>query len=255
MKHKNIFLLLCLSAVIPALFTSCSKDDNPVTSVPLDTASFTYPVKDGNYWKYNLTVTYTDCHPDTIKKYLPDIHANAKVTVLYDTLINSVNTKCFLEQFSWDTIYREARYYYINTDTAFLLYAKNGFSSGFLPPNDKRGSFNILNPPQKILLYPVTTGKHWLIDTNINASKTYLGFENVNTPAGTISCMKTVRTYISGISPPVSYDYYDYYSSKGLIREHVFYDNMIVTTIEYPEGLGTADITGETILTGYSVNP
>ncbi|RPI16269.1 MAG: hypothetical protein EHM58_12320 [Ignavibacteriae bacterium] len=256
MKLSHIFLLI-VTAIIPLFFISCS-EDNPVTpSAPLDTTTFTYPMKDGSYWKYNLTVTYSDFKPDSIKKYFSNVHATARVMVLYDTVINSVNTKCLFEEFLGDTIYREARYYYINTDTAFLLYAHRGFTSGFLPQKDDPPFFNIFDPPQKVLLYPVVTGKHWEIDTSNYSTKTYLGFENVNTQAGIITCMKTVRSYTSYIYPPnsLTVEYYDYYSAKGLVREHVFLDNMEVSTIQYPEGLGIADITGETILTEYFINP
>lgn len=252
MKFKYIFLLF-ITVVIPALFTSCS-EDNPVTTIPIDSATFIYPLHNGNYWKYNITINYSDFEPDTIKKYFPDEHGSAKVTVLYDTIINSISTKCLFEEFTSGTSYREARYYYYNTDTAFLLYAQRGMTSGFLPQKIEPVFFHVFDPPRKVLLYPVVTGRHWKIDTSSNAVKTYLGFENISTQTGTISCMKTIRSYINPIDPLIL-DYYNYYSSKGLVKEHVILNDILVSTPQFPEGLGTADITGETILTEYNINP
>lgn len=250
MKSKYIFLLLII-VVITALFTSCSKD-NPV-NIPLDTETFKYPLKDGNYWIYKCTLTYSDFKPDSIKKYItnPSV-SEVKVSVLYDTVINSVTTKCLQEETIRLGINRKSWQYYINTDSALLLYAGRGISS--MMPKDKKEppALYLYEPPQKVLLYPVVAGKTWHTDTSTYATKKYISFENVNTPVGTISCMKTERSYSY---TPDEFIYYDYFSKKGLIKQYTSFNDMEVSSEQFPEGLGTADMAFDIIVSQFNVSP
>ena len=248
MQYK--YFLIFVAAVL-FLFSSCS-DDNPVKPQDLDTALFTYPIKDGSYWIYYGKTSYSNFSPDSVRNYVSNHYDTNKVTILYDTLINSKTTKCFLNEYSIADGKSYTRYYYIITDTALTWYAYRGFNHGMLPVKDGPGddSLHLCTPPQPVLVYPVTKGRVWYTGTGNAIMRKYIGFENVSTLVGTISCMKTERFYnFNNIS------YFDYYSGKGLIKSNFIFPNVLITTPQYPEGIGTADMNYVSLLNSYKINP
>jgi hypothetical protein len=248
MQYKYFFIFV---AVVLFLFSSCS-DDNPVKPQDLDTSSFTYPVKDGGYWIYYGKTFYTNFNPDSVKNYVSIHYDTNKVTILYDTVINSVTTKCILNEYSISDGKKNTRFYYVITDTALIWFANRGFNNGMLPVKDGPGddSLRLCEPPQPVLVYPVTKGKVWYTGTGNGIMRKYVGFENVSTPAGVISCMKTERFYNF---PNISY--FDYYSGKGIIKSTFIFPNVLITTPQYPEGVGNADMNYESLLNSYRIIP
>lgn len=250
MQYKYFFILV---AAVLFLFNSCS-DDNPVKPQSLDTSSFTYPIKDGSYWIYHGKMTYSNFNPDSVRNYVTNpAYDTNKVTILYDTVIGTINTKCFLNEYSSNTISKKnTRYYYVISDSALIWYAYRGYVAGMLPHLDGPGdedSLRICTPPQAVLVYPVTKGKTWFTGTGNSITRKYIEFENVGSPAGTISCMKTERHYNA---PNLSY--FDYFSGKGLIKSSFVFLNMVISTEQYPEGIGTADMNYVSLLNSYKIN-
>ena len=94
------------------------------------------------------------------------------------------------------------------------------------------------------------TGTEWSFTiTGITTQKKYLGFENVVTPYGIISCMKESVVY--SYSP--SWIFYNYYSKYGLIKSYYTLNDIVHTTIYSPDGDGTYDLTQETIVTSFNI--
>lgn len=270
MREKIAVLYFFILALSSAFLTSCSEDNNNnvITPVPVDSSDFRYPFTDGCIWNYNITTTASDIQPDSILHYFtayPIISGN--VIILYDTVINSVLTKCFLDEFSTNGISYSNRYYYINNDTSLILYAqRQGLGHGLLPLKKIRNHIsnadhdnlnNINNNELKIngdilystLKYPMTTGKQWTNEYSIgNIFKKYLGFENINGPNGIISCMKeqNIYSYFPGT-------FYDYYSKHGLMKTYSFLNDITHTTVVSPDGDGTFDSTTEAVITSYFI--
>lgn len=271
MKNKTVFVYLGMILLSSALMISCSDDEivTPV-SVPVDSSDFRYPFTDGSTWNYTITASVSDVRPDSMKSYFNNVYPlvlNGTVTILYDTLINSVLTKCFTDEFSNNGQTIINRYYYINNDTALILFAQRQPhpASGYLPLRKiKNGivssdldKLNLVNNAElqvltdsltSTLKYPMKTGTTWSWTfENSTTFKKYLGFENVIVPAGTISCMKTelILPYLPEVR------FYSYYSKSGLIKTHVFYNDINLVT---PGGEATVDLTGETVVNSFHIS-
>lgn len=251
-----------------ALMISCTDDQvvTPVT-VPVDSSDFKYPFTDGSTWSYTITSTASDIQPDSILHYFNSYPRafSGTVTILYDTLINSVLTKCFLDEFTNIFSYSN-RYYYINNDTALILYAaRQGNGTGLLPLRkikthlsntdfDNLNSINnneltVYGDTSSTLKYPMTTGTEWTNEYSFgNVTRKYMGFENINGPNGIISCMKEQYSY--SFFPGT---YYNYYSKNGLMKTYSFINDIAHTTVTSPDGDGTFDSTTETVITDYII--
>lgn len=160
------------------------------------------------------------------------------------------------------------RFYYINNDTSLILYARRQTPfSGFLPLGKVRNNFididtdNInevgsefeymLDSLNSTLKYPISTGTEWTFaSTTITTIKKYIGFENVSVPAGTISCMKinVILSYLQSTDRV-----YYYYSKFGLMKGYLSFNDLTVTTVTSPDGIGTIDQTTETVVSSYSI--
>ncbi|MDQ3020166.1 MAG: hypothetical protein M3R36_06320 [Bacteroidota bacterium] len=266
LKIKFIFFYIGLILLSSITIINCS-DDNIVTPLPVDSSDFRYPFKDGSTWNYTITISASDIRPDSILHYFTDYPfvTTGTATILYDTVINSIVTKCFLDEFVSNGIIRYNRYYYVNNDTAMILYARRqqGPASGILPlrktnnvlngtddnnvNNLYNNEFEILNDSlYSTLKYPIVTGTEWSYTPTpgFTISKKYLGFENIAVPAGTISCMKENVVY--SYEPTWLYDYY--YSRFGLIKAYSFFNDITFIPIE-----GTYDLTGETVVTSFNI--
>ncbi len=272
MKIKYIFIYLSLILLSSVAIINCSDDNNNViTPVPVDSSDFRYPFTDGSSWSYTATTSVSDIRPDSILYYFSEypLVTIGTATILYDTTINSVVTKCFLDEFTTKGFSFSNRYYYINNDTALILFAQRqqGPPSGILPlqtiknilPDEDadnlnkvyNNEFEVLNDSlYSTLKYPMVTGTEWSYMINgITINKKYLGFENVTVPAGTISCMK--ESFIYSHSP--SWVFYNYYSKFGLIKAYSSIDDLVFSTVTQPTGIGTIDWKQETAVTSFYI--
>jgi len=270
LKIKFVFIYLGLILLSTVALVNCS-GDNIITPAPVDSSDFRYPFKDGSRWNYTITLSASDIQPDSILYYFNNypLVTNGTATILYDTMINSVVTKCFLDEFTFNGTLRKNRFYYINNDTSLILFARRqqGPPTGILPLKKIK---NILSDPgndysnnvykneleflgdslYSTLKYPMSSGTEWSYIINGNTTtKKYSGFENVIVPAGTISCMKEIVTY--SYSPTGIY--YNYYSKFGLMKTYFLLNNFSVSTPTNPDGIGTVDLTQEVVVTSFNI--
>jgi len=245
---------LTLSLILTVILFSCKSDTvtNSTGITSLDTSSFSYPFAIGNSWTYTEKEYASDIHPDSILHYFSNYPLiwNGTTTILYDTIINNIQTRCFLEVTNGAQT-TQSRSYMINNDTALLMYAQRG--RGFLinPPEDKCGrviynsdygtdeTIHIYDPPYVMLKYPVVTGKVWHTNGIYTTVKKYEGYELIINSAGSFNCMKTSTTYSIIPESP----YYDYYCKYGLLKRTVTFNDVVITNEWFPEGMGTADLT------------
>jgi hypothetical protein len=259
---KSLIYLSTALALSIALI-SCESDtvtnSNGITS--LDTSTFIYPFNIGNSWSYTYKIYASDIHPDSIIHYFSEypLTRSGTVEILYDTIINSIQTRCFLETMIDGQRTLKSRNYMINNDTALLMYAQRGM--GTFPPRDVTGTliYNpdyvtdeeiyIYNPPYTILKYPVVTGRTWNIYGTNNIVKKYEGHELIINSAGTFNCMKTSTVY--SIMPESLY--LDYYCKYGLLKRSVTFNDIVITTEWFPEGIGTADLTHTLTVNSFNI--
>lgn len=277
-------LIIIFIAVISASFiTGCSTD--PVVNSSPDTTTFTYPIQNGNRWNYTRKILYSDIRPDSIRHHFDTgYRAEGRVEILYDTLINSIPVKCFIEEitdFSFnDTTRFSGRVYLANYDSGLVLYGYRGNSIGIPADNNSirytfngntystinrllgsigsgvynRGGFQdtliLENPPALVLKYPIVTGTEWLarhVFQGIN--KRYLGYELVTLPGGIYTCMKTQRKWIK-------YDdlfLYDYHSKYGQLKSDYLIDDIVVSN-EIGQKIGYVDIREVLEVTSFNIN-
>lgn len=268
---SRLVILTCSYFCLIFIFTGCS--DDSVTSTggvyTSDTGSFTYPLKSGSTWSFKRTIKAEDIRPDSIRHYFSNypLMTYGTAAVLYDTVINGINTACILETYNSGQYSSVSRQYMINTDTACIEYAARGYSNfnSFLKPIGNKiyllNTDNIIpdeeirinNPPCEILKYPVLTGKEWTTYKNLGLIRTiekkYMGWQTLQIQANYIKCIETRCIFDLMAQAP----YYAYYSKFGLLKQYVFYDNFLITTEIYPEGIGYADFTDTYLVTSFNI--
>ncbi|MDQ3020165.1 MAG: hypothetical protein M3R36_06315 [Bacteroidota bacterium] len=269
LKIRFVFIYIGLILISSVAIISCS-DDNIVTPLSVDSSDFRYPFTDGSSWNYTITISASDIRPDSIRHYFAayPLVKTGTAKILYDTIINSVATKCFVDEYIDNGFSNSNRYYYINNDTALILYARrqNGLGNGGMLPlrkiiNDLIDSYDklnkiagneleVLDTLYSTLNYPMESGREWSYTLNgTTTNKKYLGFENIIGPLGTISCMKENVVY--SYAPSWLNNYF--YSKYGLIKTYTFINDLVHTSITNPDGDGTFDITEETIVTSFNI--
>jgi hypothetical protein len=198
---KNLTLYFYMLSITLITVSACS-DDPGINNgnANLDTSAFTYPTSIGSVWNYGRVFSAFNIRPDSVRPYLSSypFYSSGNITVVYDTLINGIMTKCFLERYTEihgnDTMTFHARHYYANTDTALLCIAyRSGFGGSGIPFSSNHGikfgkkgrvfptlrevlnymengnpfqaagdSLIIHNIPSTVLKYPIVTNTEWI---------------------------------------------------------------------------------------------
>lgn len=282
MQEKNMqllkrFFLISLPALI---FISCEFSSDP--QIPLE-ENFEYPLAIGNIWEYERTLELFNFRPDSLKNTIQPTRfvTRSIVEVINDTTLQDsihcliVKEKLFEEKdefLSWayysnkpDGLYsyayrsggggvikprerKKLRYEIAGLTFRSLKEASDYFSNflhTFAPSNDTLIYHNI---PRKILAYPPETGKKWtmLQGEPFTIHKSIVGTELVSTEIGNFMCYKIQWTYESSFADNILF--YDYVCEKGLIKRSVFFNNVIISNIDSPDGYGYADTKEESIL-------
>jgi hypothetical protein len=264
---------IILAAFFSFLLISCNEDNttqNGSGNPFVDTSTFVYPITIGSTWNYTRMFNIYNIRPDSIRYHFTGLPVNGSGTIeiVYDTLINGIETRCFVDTYAEKNHVFRSRKYYLNTDSALIVIAYNlGSGSGILPKNQSKfyykagnNSYSSLyqlvnsiqlspsgncsdtliieNPPPHTLKYPIKKDKLWIYryfgsDTIF---KKYSNFENVVVGGTNISCMKT-QVYWSSID----FDSYDYYSKFGKLRSDFLAEDMIVTN-EFGQPIGLIDV-------------
>jgi hypothetical protein len=267
-KIKTIILLIIVLGI-----QSCKHNVNQVSLVD---NNFKYPLKIGNRWTYNVSTTWSDISPDSIRYMLTDTSTVLSVLVERDTVLDTNKVYKLTEGGS----NYGAAGYYSNENNGFIKYGYNDYPGTVLPKskfglrflfngsyyNNIRELVKILeenvplskilrdtiyyfDPPRIIYKYPLEAGNEWLFSTSgIVIYKKVLGKEIINTGTGSVECYK-----IQWIYPNEEFgniEYYEYVGDKGLLKTDITFHNIVITTIEYPDGVGTADVTYERLVSG-----
>ncbi len=273
LKRKNILLAFAAISFLSLALSGCSDDIVNPPAQTIDSSDFKYPFTNGSRWNYHKAESAANIRPDSIVQYFSDFPriTNGTVTILYDTVINSVVTKCFLDEYTIAGNVYQNRFYYINNDTALILYFKAAANSagGFLPfgkiklsesVSDKgiilntyeSDSYSAIDTIDITLKYPVVRGTDWsTVVHHIGTDYRYLGFENLNNPmGGVISCMKVSSVKSNQLSYPI----YLFYSKSGLMKKSQILNDLVVASTTHPEGIGFVDITIETSVTTFQIS-
>lgn len=272
MKSLKLFLSVLL------LFTiqSCKDSSNPAISI---SKNFIYPLKIANQWKYNISMSYSNFRPDSIKATFSGFSYEANVFVAQDTVINSHKVMLMKEVSSE---YSTAYSYYANEESGLIEYAYSNTASSVLPKinsatrliyhgksygsveeiiNQQKEIIKLsktsydsviyFNEPRTIYKYPLNIGQEWLFNPSvIIINKEVVGKENVQTDAGTYECFKIKWNYYSDNNTYNDLFCYEYVGVKGMIKTEITIKNITVATIDNPDGIGLVDVNYKKILTG-----
>lgn len=274
MKNIKIFLVLVF------LFTiqSCKDSSNPI--IPVDN-NFIYPLKIGNLWNYNASVVYSNIRPDSIKNLLTNYSFELKVSVTKDTLLASLQV---IEMKEESKDYPDSYSYYSNKEEGLIKYAYSNTPSLVLPKtnavkkfiyknkyyssikelikkqeeiiNLSKASYDsiiFLDQPRIVYKYPLDIGQEWIFSPSfVRINKEVISKETVKTKVGSYECYKIQWKYDfdSDGNTDDDFIYYEYVSSKGMLKTEITIKDLSIATIENPEGIGLVDVKYERVLIG-----
>ncbi|MFH1214385.1 MAG: hypothetical protein V1681_09865 [Candidatus Neomarinimicrobiota bacterium] len=261
MKNATFLLLILISLCV---VQSCEDAVKPGIPVGGD---FVYPLSIGNTWTYNLSVTYSDIHPDSIKWRLNNYSMGFQDVVTGDTTINSINVYEIRE---WGPDISDS-YTYLGNDTSGMYeYAYRIYESSDLAKSNPQKQFRfrdiffndgidfirqleksvlnsspmddslyVLDDPNLVYLYPMQVSRQWIYTYDpYRIKKVIIGKVTVETDAGRYDCFKVQREYTSSIG----FNYTEYVGSVGLVKIVIEIENLAITTVENPDGIGRADL-------------
>ena len=272
MKYLKSFFAF---AIIILVF-SCKDSSNP--GFPIY-ENFTYPLKIGNKWNYLEQLTFTNPRPDTIQNLIHNSSSEGEIIVVKETIVNSIAVVELKDRLVNQTSIFESLGYYTNTNDGFIKYAYSGYGSNGLPKANQQIQFlfkgkrfssvseivktvelsNSLNkivydslyffqPPRVVYKYPITQNTEWAIGTTEFAlNKQYESKTMLQTDMGVIECVVIKWKYDLDNDGKwdEDFDVYEYLSSKGRIKMAYTIKDMMITTPEYPDGIGKVDVNFE----------
>jgi hypothetical protein len=266
MKVKNIITVLIS---ISFLFVLSCNDH----TVPPQNYDFKYPLKVGSEWKYIYSVRFENVHPDSINHLLNDYSSDYIISITKDTTINSRYMAEWKRTLDPGTVLYE---YYANEENGLIKYGYRTDYGTILPKstgvrylfegkyysdisdliiNFETSHFlarplsdSIIFYYQPILVYPypLNVGNQWMDNYYFNMTKKVVGQELISTPAGRYLCYKILWEHLTADeSVDENYKVYEYICQKGLVKKVIEIKNISITTVEYPDGIGTADVLEE----------
>ena len=283
MKAKFICVISIL--IISSFFLSCSKD-SPTGVQPVDTSDFKYPFTIGSTWSYTRVQSVENIRPDSIINQFNmfPFNATGTITILNDTLINGIQTRCFSETYTEDTTNSYSRHYFANHDSGLVCYgysSSNGVSFPYGPRPKIKFLYNnvvyddieeifvsyglysnpkfisndtliLEDPPVNCVKYPIKIGTEWFfkrIDIDLYIHKKYLGFENILVNNNMISCVKTERKWFGLKSETF---FYDYLSKYGQMKRDYYFKDIIVLN-EFGNPVGFVDARDIVNVTSFNI--
>lgn len=259
------------------MIQSCNDSSNPI--IPVDN-NFIYPLKIGNHWNYNASVVYSNIRPDSIKNRLTNYSIELRVSVTKDTILDSLQV---IEMKEESQDYPDSYSYYSNEEEGLIKYAYSNTPSLVLPKtsavkkfiyknkyynsieelikkqekiiNLSKTSYDsiiILDQPRIIYKYPLDVGQEWIFSPSVvRINKEVIGKEIVKTNVGSYECYKIQWKYLdSNGNTDNDFVYYEYVSSKGMLKTEIIIKDLAIATIEHPEGIGQVDVKYERVLNG-----
>lgn len=254
------------------------------------TEDFVFPLSLGNSWEYSEELRWFNVKP--VNLTLPDPNPmsfsdRVEITAL-DTLLDSTEVFVFHKikegmgnRYEGDEFFNNQKdgfyyYGYGSTEWGLMVPPKISTSRAFSWNNQHFSSISELlamitgqvplasvaleligygYPPRKSIGYPLEVGSKWAFrgpDELISIDKKIVDFQTVDVPAGEFECFVIEWILHPGFPVTTNWiDYYDYLSKEGLIKRSITVRGVTIYS-EY--GAGTADLTQEYVLTGYSLN-
>lgn len=291
MKFIRFLILLFLSIIL----FSCNSD-SPTTNnnTPVDSSAFKYPFTNGSSWNYTYNSTVNNIRPDSIRHYFSQypINATGTINILYDTIVNGINTKCFFDHLVQDTNYMMNRTYFTNDDSSLTAIAYRSeahwfFATSFQPDrklvplefrikgtkfisvtgffqsqyakdiNTDLGlsdSLYINAPPIICMKYPVKTGTSWFRFFGLTSDTLIKKYTGfINVNVGNnIVSCVKMQFQWSGLD---NFSMYNYYSKFGQMKRQNDFTNVEVGT-EFGTTIGFIDIHENYQVTNFNiVNP
>lgn len=275
---KSLKFLLPILLVL--IIQSCKDSSNPGFQI---NENFVYPLKIGNKWNYHDSSIFTNPRPDSIQGLLNDYFYDVEVSVTKDTVLNSILVKEMFEKMVGMIETSESYGYYANTQDGLIKYAYTSGGYLGLPKTNKsiqllfKGSYyssitelikaieiktaNLkslydslyyFQPPRVIYKYPIVENTEWVFSGNdILINKQYVGKTILQTNLGNMECYKIKWKYDFDNDGNWDEDFvvYEYVNSKGKLKVTYTFKDMVITSIEHPDGIGLVDVTFEQIIT------
>ena len=283
MVPLRIISLIFIIAMSLTYFSSCSENSPTVNTPDIPKENFKYPYSLNSFWYYTTYNFVTNFRPDSLRNIFTDdtISGSGFARFAFDTIINSGTFRILRNTHSSEghehttiELYKQSdtgliRYGYYSSGTnfgpfrnspAFLSTSKSErkFTSGFelLRCYENPFMFGDTNytfddPPVIALKYPITEGLEWIYQDYgpTKISKSYDGFENVTTQAGTFHSARVKRNWYFNNSQTADTNFYhvDYFSESGMVRRDYIIKNVLITN-SAGEPLGYIDVVENAIL-------
>jgi hypothetical protein len=224
------------------MFIGCKKDnDNGTAALPWAVELSSYPLAIGNFWKY-----HTEMHiADSAGVYYDHHYFDNYWTVVSDTFINGVpSTKVAQLDSNYDGTTHLANTYYSNQPNGFYAMATDNVGSMLylpvhqtefnigknsylqFPEFSERDTIFIPDSASWLLKFPSVLNDTWHAvrygSGDFFQSRKYENYQYVNTGAGMYNCIKVKVYSESNGQPDTTSTVYQYFSSKGLIKETQF---------------------------------
>lgn len=271
-KHLIIFIVV----IIYIISASCHES---IVEPKID--PFQYPLAEGNNWTYSGKIYHTDFDPPELGHILDDtIYQTSSVEIeSLQVILDSVEAFRVLEHFNSsvapDSVISLS--YYKNEDDGLYYYGTSGYnycspkeavstnllnfalgitSFPIFLNNYKPEPFDFINPPLKALDYSFELNSEWTYKdlenpaTNpFNIVKKLHSYQRVKVPAGIFDCITVQWIYTD--HPEI--EFFDYYSSRGLIKRKYIVKDLLYAGYNFPEDTGRATMVTEYDLTDYNV--
>lgn len=276
MKYLKYFLFSILLIIVH----SCKDSSNSVLPI---IANYQYPLQIGNKWNYRDSTSYINVRPDSIRYLLDNLVNSSEVSVIKDTILNSIVVRENYEKTIGTIGVYEAHGYYVNTPEGLLKYAYSGYNLMGLPKVNQQiqylfkgrrfnsineiiqsaetsnflmktvsDSINYFQPPRVIYKYPINQNMEWLFGVDgLLLNKQYEGKTNVETSFGILECVAIKWKYDIDKDGKWDEDFfvYEYLSTKGKVKMTYTIKDIVITTSEYPDGIGKVDLNYEQMIT------
>ncbi len=271
------------------IFFVCTFDDedNPVGFLDEE---FVYPIEVGNQWEYERIYTVANVRPYSLADEM-DWADTLAVTMRIDsamTILDSIEVFAFHEiDIATNGLKYANTSYYNNLEDGLYLYASTSFSPGrpksitdskiHFKGKDFGSIHELTNyftrglpkasnaqsiagyeyPPIQIIKYPIKSESQWTyqyIPEQWLSDKKIISQEVVEVPDGSYLCYKIQWLWDMDLDGEWDDDliFYDYVSSKGLIKRSLQYKDLETST-ETGLPSGFYDVIDETVLTNINL--
>lgn len=276
-------IILALSVFIISILWSCS--DSPFGLDTMDN----YPLGEGNVWEYETKIELSNFRPSTPGQTYKEtvyVYSGRVESRGIHIFNNGVETYSLLSSEEIENRLRPSFKFYIKTPDALYLYGYSG--SSLIAPktnastklifhgkifhnfqslidfveqkvNNYSDSIYTENPPPKVYQYPFFVGSKWIFrdyDKPFLIEKEIVDRKLIQTPAGNFDAY-AIRWYYD-MDNNGKYDpdiiVTEYLHAVGLVKKVITVKDLIVTSIENPEGFGYIDFTQNIVLTSVKIN-